>query len=200
MGPGPPKAFDPDRALESARDLFWEHGFDGTGIRDLESALGIGRKSLYDTFGSKRELYLRAIEHYADTVIRRIRSRLASHEDRAWNNLQRVLERLQRHHASGESQGCLLGVAMAQAGGGDDELAECLGRVLQGLERAFEETVRRAQGEGDLRPELRPKDVARQLVALTQGMALLGRVALGPAQGRSVVRATLDSLRSPAVN
>ena len=51
MTPGPPKSFDPDVALAEARELFWRRGFDGTAISDLESVLGIGRKSLYDTFG-----------------------------------------------------------------------------------------------------------------------------------------------------
>lgn len=197
MSPGPAKAFDPELALESARNLFWEHGYDGTGIRELEAALGIGRKSLYDTFGSKRELFLRAIDQYGQTVIRRIQDRLADPDRSAWANLRRVLERLQEHHGSRESLGCLLGVAMGQAAGQDQELAERLVAVLAGLERSFEANLRRCKAEGELREDLSPRDVARQLVALTQGLALMGRVVHAPTQGRSVVRATLASLRNP---
>ena len=72
MSPGPAKNFDPDEALETARNVFWRNGYAGTAISELESALGVGRKSLYDTFGSKRELYLRSLEHYTDTVVQRI--------------------------------------------------------------------------------------------------------------------------------
>ncbi|MEM6569606.1 MAG: TetR/AcrR family transcriptional regulator [Planctomycetota bacterium] len=196
MRPGPAKSFDPEEALQSARDLFWRHGYDGTGIRDLEEALGIGRKSLYDTFGSKRELYLRAIGQYAETVIGRICSRLESTDGTPLQNLERVLDRLSSHHGSDESLGCLLGVAMGQVDAADDELADAVRVPLRRLEGAFERVLRRAQDAGEVRTDARPRDVARQLVALTQGMALMGRLDDGAARPRSVARATLDLLRS----
>lgn len=195
MAPGPPKSFDPDAALADARDLFWRRGFDGTAISDLESVLGIGRKSLYDTFGSKRDLYLRALELYADTVIQRICDRLEDPGGRAIHNLEQVLEKLQRHHGSGRSLGCLLGVAMAQVEPGDEELGAVLRDCLLRLERAVERTVSRAQQEGAVRADARPKDVARNLVASMQGMALMGRVLDRPAWTRSIVRAALDGLK-----
>src|SRR5688572_8958498 len=100
MSPGPAKSFDPQIALERARDLFWRRGYAATGITELEVALGIGRKSLYDTFGSKRELFLRALEHYADTVIKRICDGLEDPRAAPLVNLERVLEKLAKHHGS----------------------------------------------------------------------------------------------------
>ena len=196
MRPGPSKRFDPEEALERARDLFWQRGYDGTGIRELEATLGIGRKSLYDTYGSKRELYLRALQLYADTVIRRICDGLERPGASALENLERVLGRLARHHGSDESLGCLLGVAMAQADRDDAELAELLRAHLLGLEQALERAVGRAQAEGAMRADASPRDVARQLVALVQGVALLGRVGTSPTRQRSAVRAALDALRA----
>ena len=189
MSPGPPKNFDPKVALERARDVFWQRGYDGTAISELESALGVGRKSLYDTFGSKRELYLRSIEQYTDSVIQKICDGLEDERNGPMQNLDRVLERLREHHGSEHSLGCLLGVAMAQINAGDEELAELLRGYLRRLELAFERTIRSAQDEGTVDAEARPKDVARQLVALTQGMALMGRVTDSPTVHRSIVRA-----------
>ena len=196
MTPGPAKSFDPALALERARDVFWRRGYDGTGIRELEAALGIGRKSLYDTFGSKRALYLRALEQYTDTVIGRICAGLADARNTPLENLERVLTKLQQHHGSAESAGCLLGVAMAQADGDDAELAELLRGYLLRLERAFERTLLNAQAAGEVDAAAKPKDVARQLVALTQGMALIGRVTPTATIQRSIVRSTLHALRA----
>ena len=196
MAPGPRKSFDTDQALLAARDTFWRLGFEGTGIADLEAELGIGRKSLYDTFGNKRELYLKALERYADTVIQRICERLENPQASAISNLERTLERLAQHHGSGESQGCLLGVAMAQAQHEDEELAQLIRSYLKRLERALERALRQAQQDGDVRSGLSPRDSARSLVALTQGLALMGRVSEQPATPRSVVRASLAALRA----
>ena len=195
MTPGPPKNFDADEALERARDLFWRRGYNGTGISELEATLGIGRKSLYDTFGSKRALYLRALEHYTDSVIHRICRGLENPEYGPLENLARVLDQLGRHHATPDSCGCLLGVAMAQADRADADLAALLRGYLGRLEQAFVRTIRDAQAEGTIAADVRPRDAARNLVALTQGMALMGRITKGPTVPRSIVRAALYALR-----
>jgi TetR/AcrR family transcriptional repressor of nem operon len=194
--PGPAKQFDPRLALGRARDLFWSRGYDGTGVADLENDLGVGRKSLYDTFGNKRALYLASLEHYSDDVIAAICAGLKRPGASAFANLERVLLKLARHHGSGESLGCLLGVGMAQAQRDDAEVAAALRRALARLEAAFERNLQRALDDGEVRPTLRPKDAARQLVALVQGIALLGRVAQSPAALNGAVNSTLDGLRA----
>ncbi len=193
--PGPPKQFDPERTLERARDLFWRRGFDGTGLSALEGELGIGRKSLYDTFGNKRALYLASLEHYGGSVIAAICEGLERPSASAFGNLERVLGKLARHHGSGESLGCLLGVGLAQAQRADSEVVAALRRGLALLEEAFARTLQRALDAGELRPSVRPRDAARQLVAFVQGLALLGRIADSPVVLRGAVDATLDGLR-----
>ncbi|MAW60615.1 MAG: TetR family transcriptional regulator [Planctomycetes bacterium] len=193
--PGPAKRFDPDEVLVRARDLFWRRGYAATGVRELETELGVGRKSLYDTYGDKRALYLQALEQYTDSVIERICHGLRDARNTPLQNLERVLGRLAAHHGSPDSLGCLLGVAMAQADPRDEELAAQLRRSLKRLERAFTRTLEQAQAAGEIRPEVRCLDAARQLVALTQGMALMGRVLDGPASTKSMARAALAALQ-----
>ena len=113
----------------------------------------------------------------------------------AFDNLERVLVKLARHHGSGESLGCLLGVGLAQAQRADTEVVSALRRGLARLEEAFERSLQRALEAGELRPTVRPRDSARQLVALVQGIALLGRIADSPAVLRGAVSAALDGLR-----
>ena len=64
MAIGRPRGFAPQQVLDTATRLFWEHGYDGVSITDLTDATGINRRSLYDTFGSKEDLFRRAVEHY----------------------------------------------------------------------------------------------------------------------------------------
>src|SRR5260370_1617800 len=67
-----PKAFDEDEALDGAIGVFREHGFEGTSTHMLVRAMGVGRQSLYDTFGDKWRLYLAAVRPYvgAETTFR----------------------------------------------------------------------------------------------------------------------------------
>ena len=59
------KEFDPEVALERAVELFWERGYEKTSLHDLVERMGIGRRSLYDTFGDKHTLFLAALRRYS---------------------------------------------------------------------------------------------------------------------------------------
>lgn len=194
MPAGRPKAFDPDEVIERARDLFWRVGYGGASITALEDALGIGRKSLYDTFGSKRALYVLALGSYVETVVDGICAGLAGPAPSPLANLERVLSKLQRHHGSPASRGCLLGVAMAESVPGEG-VEPAVRRALVRLERAFERTLAAARDAGELRADVEPRDHARALVALTQGIALMGRAGLPASTLAGAVRAALDGLR-----
>lgn len=64
------QTFDSTTVVQSARDVFWDLGYDGASLADLEVATGLNRSSLYHAFGSKRGLFDAAVADYRDTVIR----------------------------------------------------------------------------------------------------------------------------------
>jgi len=53
-----PRSFDPDEALDLARDVFWRKGFQGTSLDDITAATGLAKPSLYAAFGDKNALFL----------------------------------------------------------------------------------------------------------------------------------------------
>ncbi|MEO0973312.1 MAG: TetR/AcrR family transcriptional regulator, partial [Pseudomonadota bacterium] len=85
--------------------VFWAKGYAATGITELQSAMGIGRKSLYDTFGNKRDVYLRALSQYTGAVIERIRHGLRDDRNTPLENLERVLTKLGKHHGTEQGVG-----------------------------------------------------------------------------------------------
>jgi AcrR family transcriptional regulator len=65
---GRPRAYDPGAALDSAAQLFWERGFADATLDDLSEAMGMRRPSIYNAFGDKESLFLRALERFRDTI------------------------------------------------------------------------------------------------------------------------------------
>jgi TetR/AcrR family transcriptional repressor of nem operon len=63
------KAFDDATAVAAARDVFWEHGYASTSLAQLQAATGLSKSSLYETYGSKRGLFDRAVQSYLEVVI-----------------------------------------------------------------------------------------------------------------------------------
>ena len=55
------REFDEDKVLNALRDIFWEHGFEGTSYADIMAATGLQKGSLYSAFGDKRALYQKTI-------------------------------------------------------------------------------------------------------------------------------------------
>ncbi|BBY26916.1 TetR/AcrR family transcriptional regulator [Mycolicibacterium sediminis] len=64
MAVGRPREFDPDDVEEQAMTLFWERGFDAVSISDVTAATGVNRRSVYAEFGSKEQLFARAMRRY----------------------------------------------------------------------------------------------------------------------------------------
>ncbi len=58
------KNFDLDIATDKAIQVFWKKGYEGTSMSDLIDAMGINKGSLYNAFGSKDELFNRALLRY----------------------------------------------------------------------------------------------------------------------------------------
>jgi len=62
---GRPRAFDAEKALDRAMQVFWRKGYLGASLSDLTDAMGINRPSLYAAFGNKKSLFRKALDRYA---------------------------------------------------------------------------------------------------------------------------------------
>jgi AcrR family transcriptional regulator len=63
--PGRPREFDRDEALHRAMELFWEQGYEGTTLADLQKTMGgITAPSFNAAFGSKETLFRETVDLY----------------------------------------------------------------------------------------------------------------------------------------
>lgn len=61
---GRPREFDDAAVLDAAMDVFWEHGYEATSAEMLCTKTGLGRGSLYNAFGNKKQLYEASLRVY----------------------------------------------------------------------------------------------------------------------------------------
>ena len=64
-----PRSFDPNEALDLARDVFWRNGFQGTSFDDITAATGLAKPSLYAAFGDKNALFLKVLDRYHERIV-----------------------------------------------------------------------------------------------------------------------------------
>ena len=190
---GRPREFDRDEVLDRAMQLFWDHGYEGTAVSDLVEHLGIGRQSLYSTFGDKRRLFDEALSRYAETELQTVIAMLDG-PGPPLGNIQAVMQRWQEMAESGHKRGCLFGNTAAELAAHDEELAQRLAQQFRRLEDAFARALRRAKKEGELSEDKDPRALARFIVTLSQGLAATSAI-LRPAYVRDVISTAADLLR-----
>jgi TetR/AcrR family transcriptional repressor of nem operon len=195
MSPGPKKQFDRDEVLEKAMHLFWEHGYEATGMTRLVEHVGIGRQSLYDTFGDKRSLYLETLAHYFRTRVGPILAQLRA-PGSPLDNVKAVFGLWEKMVETKGFRGCLAGNATAELAHDDPEIADRLAGYFRAVEDAFHDTFERAQQAGELDPGHDPRDLARTFVNTAQGLALLTKVFHGGDIAQSVMRTSLRMLEA----
>lgn len=194
MTRGPDKQFDPEIALEKAMQLFWAKGYAATGLSELLETMGIGRKSLYDTFGNKRALYIKALDLYSQTVVAEIYRELNNPKRSALENVRTVLRDFVATTSEPLSLGCFLGVSMAHFRTDDAEMAAVLRLHMDRVERAYHNAFSRAQADGELKPTTDVRNLARLFMSAHQGLVLIGRVTETSELPRGIVDGALAVL------
>ena len=105
---GRPRLFDEEAALDALTALFWEKGYSQTSMTDLVDASGVHKSSLYNTFGSKDELFAKILRRYLTIRM----DSLSSVFDSAGPGIEGIhaaLELIRTDVISGSSQnGCML--------------------------------------------------------------------------------------------
>jgi TetR/AcrR family transcriptional regulator, transcriptional repressor for nem operon len=66
---GRPRSFDIDEVVEIAKRVFWDKGYRGTAIEDLEQSTKLSRSSLYWAFDTKKALFHKALSAYLEDFI-----------------------------------------------------------------------------------------------------------------------------------
>jgi TetR/AcrR family transcriptional repressor of nem operon len=185
---GRQKQFDPDLAVASAMDLFWQRGYGATTPADLVAALGIGKGSLYHAFDSKHALFERALRRYGD---RRVAGLLeALHRPGSVRaRLQAALDRLAApEHAHLRQRGCLAVNTAAELGEGDAAAIEIVRDVFTRLEAALRATIEEGQRTGEIEPDRDSQGLASLMLTTLLGMTVVGKTADEPERLQRVVR------------
>jgi AcrR family transcriptional regulator len=187
------KEFDRDAALRAAILTFAARGFEGTSTDDLLRAMQIGRQSMYDTFGDKRQLYLLALRTYASESIAAIIA-LLERADSPFSGLEAALLDFARNPRRLGSSSCLGVSSICEFGRSDPEVAAINDEFGKLLETVFERYIRAAIKAGEIDAQLHARESARFLGTTLCGMKVAAEAGASPAQLASTARLALRAL------
>jgi TetR/AcrR family transcriptional repressor of nem operon len=170
-----PKSFDEDTVLDQAAELFWECGYEGTSLADLEARLGLGRQSLYNAFGDKQSLFLKALERYE----RAVAEGAVAHLNAPGAGLDAIRAffkaSIESLTAPGPRRACLVANTILERGSQDANALLRCNHARAGLERALRRVLAQAKSRGELAEDLDVGATATLLVIQTYGLAVLAK-------------------------
>jgi TetR/AcrR family transcriptional repressor of nem operon len=187
------KEFDRDSAVKTAIAVFRANGYQGTTTDDLRHAIGIGRQSLYDTFGGKKPLYLEALRRYNDQRLA-LFTRLIADAPSALDGITEVLVATARETAHERSLRCLGVEAVSTFSDCDAEVSAVVNLTARAMNSLFRDVVARAKAEGKLRKSLDVDEVVRLVNCVLLGLRVAARGGAPPAELRSIAKTLVSGL------
>jgi TetR/AcrR family transcriptional regulator, transcriptional repressor for nem operon len=177
-----PREFDTDIVTDRALDLFWRQGYECASLADLERETGVGRKGLYNTFGSKQGLFLEVLRRYEERAVELVLAPLES-EGAGRAEIAHVVNALTSQVGTAHgNRGCLICLTAESEVTGSKEVAQRVHGYLQRLRNGFAGALRGARTAGDLTADKDPEVLADFLVGTMMGLSAMARAGRPRAQ------------------
>lgn len=177
---GRPAQYDETEVLARAAALFWAKGYEATSAEELTEAMGMGKGSLYNAFGSKQALFDKVMERFSNPAIAKLRKEIEGGAE-PLAAIKAFFRGMAGASDVEKRNGCFMGNTLAS-----NCDAQAAAERLKQLEYLFETLL---TGKIDS-----PKTVARYLVTQWNGLNITRRIYPNPEDLKSLIELQLKIL------
>ncbi len=188
------KEFERSEVLGKALDTFIEKGYAGTSIQDLVTATGINRQSLYNEFGDKRQLYVKALEAYCN-IMREESQGILEEQGPA----RMILEKYKNHiknkiQNEDGSKGCMIISSIMGSANADPDVKAIVEKLFSEKLTLLANVIARGQQAGELPTKHSPIAQAQEMHATFAGVSVFARGGAAPEQLAAIVEVAFEGL------
>ena len=169
------KSFDEHEVLDKAMHVFWDKGYESASISDLVERTGINKGSLYNAFGGKRQLFVKALLKYDQDKRRTLLAELEA-MDNPRAAISTMLDTLVEQTIDDtDKKGCFLINTASEFAVHESEVIEIVTRGLREMEAFLRRCIEVGQARDDFSSDLDPKATATALLGAIVAIRVLGR-------------------------
>lgn len=175
------RRFSEAEVLERLTDVFATHGYASTSLALLQEATGLGKQSLYNTFGDKQAMYLQAIDCAVQRAANTVAAVQAAETGRA--AIEVYYDAMVASCASDNpvEKHCIVTGGLLE-GLSDAPLAWALTSRWQATHELLRVAVERGQRDGSIVSQTPSAELAELLIALTSGLRVAAQAGRTRAQ------------------
>src|SRR5262245_36299587 len=183
------RQFDEQEVIAMALDVFWRKGLHDATMQDLATATGVQRGSLYNAYGDKEEIFLRAFDQYAGQFLETAGNALAQGD--AVARLRNFFDVIIVNMTSGSPpRGCLTTRTALDPAMSSTAVRQRVQSVLSRLEQLIGKAISSAPNK----PAIDANRLARVVVTFTRGLAVMERAGYGRKQLKEAAATFVDAL------
>jgi TetR/AcrR family transcriptional regulator, transcriptional repressor for nem operon len=184
------RQFDEREVLAIALDVFWRKGLHDATMQDLATATGVQRGSLYNAYGDKEAIFLRAFDQYAEQFLEKAGNALAQGD--AASRLQNFFDAAIANMTSGSPpRGCLTTRTALDAAISSPAVRQGVQSLLSRLEKLITEAIRSASNKP---LAIDANRLARVVVTFTRGLAVMERAGYSRKQLKEAAATFVEAL------
>jgi AcrR family transcriptional regulator len=168
-----PRTFDEADVIARARKAFAESGFAGTSLDTLLEATGLARQSLYNAFGGKKELFMRAFLSDASEAVDAVES-IRHGTDSPITRIRSQLVKVAVEHGSAQAPPSLFTKAAVELSAQDPDVASAVAAAFETMRMHYAACIAEAQDAGEIDPSADADSLGAFFCAVIEGMSTLG--------------------------
>lgn len=186
--------FNREQVLDKAKNAFWLKGYNGTSMQDLVDATGLNRSSIYNSFGSKMELYQQSLKQYqneSSAIFDKAKQQERSAIETIGLIFVYVLEDILGDE---ERKGCMLINCYTEMGNQDVQLNTIFSANQERLVSIFKDLVEMGQEDGSIKKTEKSELLAYYLTSAFQGFRITGMNTANPKVLKSIIQNILKTI------
>ena len=186
------KEFDEKEALRRAMELFWRQGYEKTSMQDLVNYMGVHRRSIYDTFGDKRTLFIRALSHYVEVMDVRFKSNITP-ELTVKQAIRKIFEMV-IYPTDKQPKGCLTVNTAVELSLLDQEVAEKITETFIKIETLLFDLLKHGQEQGEIPEHYDIKGLSKFIHNSLVGIRVLAKTTNDKKELETIIDMNLSAL------
>ena len=168
------ETFDRDQVIQSAVVTFHNKGYNLTSMQDLVDATGLNRSSIYNSFGSKLDLYMECLRSYQQISRRELQKTIISSKS-PFTTIQNIFcMNINAAIKDSKDNGCFINQCTTEMANQEQRIQYFLNENQASMIELFEDIVMQGQSDGGINKKKTPKEYAMYLVSSLQGLRISG--------------------------
>ncbi|MEC1601006.1 TetR family transcriptional regulator [Bacillus halotolerans] len=186
------KEFDEKLALIKAMELFWEQGYEKTSMQDLVDHMGVHRRSIYDTFGDKHTLFMRALSHFVEVMEMRMKNEVKA--DLTVKQTIRKIFEMVIDPEENLPKGCLAVNTAVELSLLDEEVAKKIKEIFINTEALLFDLLKHGQEKGEIPKHYNIKGLSQFIHNSLVGVRVLAKTTNDKEKFEAIIDLTLSTL------